>query len=127
MEPITKLAWALLALIHLSPAAVFFLPHLTKKLYGIDANGDLGVLITHRGALFLAIFAACIAGAIDPAARKALSLVVAISVVSFLWLYARAGMPPGPLKTIALVDAIGLLPLLWVLEMSWRMGAPQSG
>ena len=58
MELITKLAWALLALIHLSPAAVFFLPDLTKKLYGIDANGDLGVLITHRGALFLAIFAA---------------------------------------------------------------------
>ncbi|CAN1533372.1 hypothetical protein MCEMIH15_01470 [Caulobacteraceae bacterium] len=126
MELITKLAWALLALIHLSPAAVFFLPHLTKKLYGIDANGDLGVLITHRGALFLAIFAACVAGALDPAARRALSVVVAISVISFLWLYFRAGMPSGPLKTIALVDLVGLAPLLLVVWSAWRFGANQA-
>ncbi len=127
MELLTKLAWALLALIHLAPAAVVFRPSLTKKLYKIDPSGDLGVLITHRGALFLAIFAACLAGTLDPAARKALSIVVAISVVSFLWLYVRAGLPTGPLKTIALVDIIGLMPLLWVLWSAWRGGAPQAG
>ncbi len=127
MEHITKLAWALLALIHLAPAAVFFLPHLTQKLYNIDANGDLGVLITHRGALFLAIVAACLAGTFDPEARKAVSIVVAISVISFLWLYVRAGMPTGPLKTIALVDAIGLVPLLWVLWSAWRISTPHAG
>ncbi len=126
MELITKLAWALLAFIHLSPAAVFFLPHLTKKLYGIDANGELGVLITHRGALFLAIFAACVAGAFDPDARLALSVVVAISVVSFLWLYFRAGMPSGPLKTIALVDLIGLAPLFLVVWSAWCFGTTQA-
>ncbi len=127
MELVTKLAWALLALIHLAPAAVFFLPSLTKRLYNIEPNGDLGVLITHRGALFLAIIAACVAGTLDPAARKALSVVVAISVAGFLWLYVRAGLPTGPLKTIALVDAIGLVPLSWVLWSAWHVGVPHTG
>jgi hypothetical protein len=53
-------------------------------------------------------------------------VVVAISVVSFLWLYFRAGMPSGPLKTIALVDLVGLAPLLLVVWSAWRFGANQA-
>lgn len=78
------------------------------------------MLLAHRGALFLAIVAACVYAAFDPPARRALSLVIAISVVGFLILYLRAGMPAGPLRTIALVDAAALIPLLFVAASAWR-------
>ena len=45
MEVVTKLAWGFLALIHASPAAVLFAPSLVKRLWGIEANGALGVLL----------------------------------------------------------------------------------
>ena len=120
MEATSKLAWGLLALAHLSPAAVAFAPLLVERLYGISPNGDLGLLIAHRGVLFLAILAACVVAAFDAPARRALSLVVAISVTGFLILYLRAGAPSGPLRTIAVVDAMALLPLAFVLVAAWR-------
>jgi hypothetical protein len=120
METTTKIAWGLLALAHLSPAAVAFVPSLVERLYGVSPTGDLGVLIAHRGALFLAIFAACVVAVIDPPARRALSIVVAISVIGFLVLYLRTGAPSGPLRTIAVVDAVALLPLAFVVVAAWR-------
>jgi hypothetical protein len=120
MEIMTKAAWAGLALIHASPAATVFAPSLIKRLYGVDGTGDLGVLLLHRGALFLAVVAACLFGMFDPASRRAVSAVVAISVVCFLLTYLRAGSPPGALRTIALVDLAGLVPLGWVLFTAWR-------
>ena len=120
MEITTKLAWGLLALAHLSPAAVTFAPSLVEQLYGVSPTGDLGVLIAHRGALFLAIVAACVLAVFDPPARRALSVVVAISVIGFLALYLRAGAPSGPLRTIAIVDAATLLPLALVVVAAWR-------
>jgi hypothetical protein len=120
MELTTKLAWALLALIHASPAAVLFKPTVVQRLYGVEPQGTLGVLLTHRGALFLAIVVACLFGVLDPGARRAASAVVAISVVGFLAVYALGGTPAGPLRTVAVVDAVALLPLLWVVVMAWR-------
>jgi hypothetical protein len=120
MEITTKLAWGLLALAHLSPAAVTFAPSLVEQLYGVSPTGDLGVLIAHRGALFLAIVAACALAVFDAPARRALGVVVAISVIGFLVLYLRAGAPSGPLRTIAIVDAAALLPLAFVLVAAWR-------
>ena len=83
-------------------------------------DGDLGVLIAHRGVLFLAIVIACVIAVFDPPARRALGVVVAISVIGFLALYLRAGAPPGPLRTIAIADAVALLPLAVVLYAAWR-------
>jgi hypothetical protein len=120
MEGLTKAAWLALALVHASPAAAAFSPVMVQRLYRVPAEGDLGVLLAHRGALFLAIVAACVYAAFDPPARRALSLVMAISVVGFLILYLRAGMPAGPLRTIALVDAAALIPLLFVAASAWR-------
>lgn len=120
MEVLTKIAWATLALIHASPSVVAFAPGLTRRLYGIDANGDLHVLLTHRGVLFLAIVAACLFGMFEPSARRALSIVVAVSIIGFLLVYLRAGMPSGALRTIAIVDLVGLVPLAWVLFAGWR-------
>lgn len=120
MELVTKLAWAALALIHASPAAVLFAPSLIKRLYGVEANGVLGVLLIHRGALFLAVLAACLLALFDPTARRTACVVVAISVVVFLVVYVQAGMPAGPLRTVALVDFVGLAPLAWAVFAAFR-------
>ena len=123
MELTTKMAWAMLAIVHASPAAVVFAPSLVKRLYGLDADGPLGVLLVHRGALFLAVVAVCALAVFDPAARRAACLVTSISVLAFLIVYAQAGMPPGPLRTVALVDAAALAPLLWVMFQALRAPA----
>ena len=120
MEIATKIAWLLLALVHASPAAVLFRPGLVQRLYGISADGPAGLLLTHRGATFVAIVVACLWAAFDPSVRRLATVVVAIAVLGYLFLYARAGMPEGPLRTIAAVDAIALAPLLLVIWSAWR-------
>ncbi len=119
MEVVTKVAWLLLALIHASPAMVFFAPRLIERLYSTPAEGPVVALLVHRGALFLAIFVAALYAAFDPHARRLAAIVVAISMVAFLWVYWRAGMPQGALRTIALVDLVGLLPLALVVIRAW--------
>jgi hypothetical protein len=120
MELAVKLAWLALGLIHLLPAASAFSPSLVERLYGLEPSGDLAVIVAHRGVLFCAIVTSCAFGAFDPAARRALGVVVGISIVGFLALYLRAGLPAGPLRTIAIVDAVGLTPLALVLWSAWR-------
>jgi hypothetical protein len=115
-------AWIALALVHLAPAAVLARPDLLRSLYGVDAGGDLGVLLTHRGALFLGIVMVCAYAAFEPNARRAASLVVGISVASFLVLYCLAGMPAGSLRLIAWVDAAALPALGFVAWQAWRVG-----
>jgi hypothetical protein len=119
-----KIAWLALGLIHLFPAASAFSPSLMQRIYGVAPSGDLAVILAHRGVLFCALLASCVFGAVDPSARRPLGIVVAISVIGFLVLYARAGMPAGPLRTIAIVDALGLVPLAAVLWSAWRVQAP---
>ena len=65
MEIATKIAWLLLALVHASPAAVLFRPSLVGRLYGVSPEGAVGLLLTHRGATFLAIFVAAVWAAFD--------------------------------------------------------------
>ena len=115
-----ELAWALLALIHAPPAAVLFAPSALPALYGIASDGELAVLLRHRGALFLGLVVLCLWALVDPGTRRAAGGVVGVSVVSFLVLYARAGFPAGPLRKVALVDALGLAPLLVVVVDGWR-------
>lgn len=120
MESITKLCWGLIALIHLLPASVLLKPSLTETLYNVPPSGDVGVLLVHRGALFLAVMVAALIAAFDPSARKIASLIAAISMIGFLIVYARAGLSEGALRKIAVTDAIGLLPLIWVSYQAWR-------
>jgi hypothetical protein len=119
IEVVTQIAWAVLALIHLSPAAVALSPAVARRLYGIEAGGDLQILMQHRGWLFLAVFTACVYAVFTPDARRAAGLVTAISLLGFLLVYVRAGAPAGPMRKIALVDAIGLPPLAVALLAAW--------
>lgn len=116
------LCWLGLAAVHAPPAAVLFKPALLGSLYGIPPGGPAEVLLVHRGGLFLAITIVALLAAFDPHARKAASLVVAISVISFLLLYVSAGVPEGALRTIALVDSAALPPLAFVCWSAWRQG-----
>ncbi|MBJ7415946.1 MAG: hypothetical protein JHC88_10925 [Niveispirillum sp.] len=119
MEKLARAAWLLLALIHVMPATVLFAPDLSMRLYGVDPIGPAGILIIHRGALFLAITAASFWAIIDPSARRVCSMVVGISIIGFLGVYARASLPDGPARTIAMVDAVALLPLIFVSYRAW--------
>lgn len=120
LEWLIRASWIVLALIHATPAAAVFAPRLLERLYGIAPEGDLGVLMTHRAALFLAILALCLYAVVAPGARRAASLAAAISVVGFLIVYARAGMPRGPLVGIAIGDLVALPPLALVSWAAWR-------
>ena len=115
----TKIAWLALAGVHVAPAAVLVRPSLTMRLYGVAPADDVGVLVVHRGALFLGIVVLAAWAAFDPAARRAASVATAIGVVGFLLVYARAGLPAGALRTIAVADLVALAPLGIVLRDAW--------
>lgn len=123
METLTKIAWAILALVHFPPTLVLFVPSMIERLYGIVPSHDVGahdvgVLIVHRGALFGAIFIACLFAMMNPALRRAMACLVAISIISFLVTYAGAGMPAN-LRRIALTDFFALVPLIFVIRQAW--------
>ena len=123
MDRLVVVCWLALAAIHASPAAILFKPALAETLYGVSPTGPAGVLVIHRGALFLAVFVVALFAAFAPEARKAASLLVGISVVGFLLVYMMAGFPEGPLRTIAMVDALALLPFAYVTWRAWRANA----
>ncbi len=120
MDRLVVACWLALAAIHASPAAVLLKPALTETLYGVPPNGSSGVLLIHRGALFLAVMVVALFAAFSPEARKAATLLVGISVIGFLFVYSIAGAPSGPLRTVAVVDAVALLPLAIVSWRAWR-------
>src|SRR5687767_7669066 len=120
MERLVVICWLILAAVHASPAAILFKPDLTLSLYGVPPTGPTGLLIVHRGALFLAVLVVALFAAFSPDARKAATLVVGVSLIGFLAIYAMAGAPQGPLRTIAVVDAVALLPLAYVTWGAWR-------
>lgn len=113
---IERLAWLALALVHATPALALFAPSLLTRLYNVQSGEPLFLLMHHRAALFLAVFAACIWCAIDPAPRKLGVVVVAVSMLSFLALYLANGSPPV-LKQIAIADLIGMPALVYV---AWK-------
>jgi len=119
MERLVIVCWLILAAVHASPAAVLFKPGLTETLYGVPPTGSTGLLVVHRGALFLGVFVVAVFAAFSPDARKAATLLVGISLVGFLMIYAMAGAPEGLLRTIAVVDAAALLPLAFVTWSAW--------
>jgi hypothetical protein len=120
MELIVKLAWIVLAFIHLMPSLVLARPAMIQSLYGIAPDGPIAMLLIHRGALFLAVLTACVVALFHAPSRPLAAIIATISMLSFLLLYAKAGMPIGGLRKIALADAIGLPFLAIVILTSLR-------
>ena len=104
---VIKLAWGVLALIHLLPAVALVRPSLLSSLYGVDAGSPVYLLIWHRAALFAMAVVICIWAALRPEVRPLASVAMTISMVGFLLLFLLNGSPPN-LRTIALVDFAGL-------------------
>ena len=111
--------WLILAAIHAMPALALFRPATLTLLYGVTADSPLFLLMQHRAALFLAVFAACVWAAFVPEGRRLAVIVVGISMLSFLVLYWQAGSPE-PLKRIALADLAGLPVLAGVAWLAFR-------
>ena len=120
MELSVKIAWILLALIHIGPALTALFPSMVEKLYDVPANGETSVLLVHRGVLFAAVVSVATYAVLDPSVRQMASIVLGLSMSGFLIHYIRVGAPTGGLRKIAIVDAIGLLPLSWVLFDAWN-------
>ena len=116
---IERIAWGLLGLIHVLPALALFRPALLTRLYGVAAGETAFTLLHHRAALFLVIVLICGWAIVDPAVRRLAVVAVAISMISFLLLYAMAGRPAA-LRSIAVADLIGLAPLAVVAWFAWR-------
>ncbi|MGH6650674.1 MAG: hypothetical protein ACREB7_06020 [Sphingopyxis sp.] len=115
-----RIAWLILALIHLAPALAFVRPAMLTRLYAVDARSPTFLLLHHRAALFLVVLTLCVWAAFDPATGRVASVAAAISMISFLALYWRAGSPPS-LRTIARADLAGL-PFLAIV--AWRAFSP---
>lgn len=111
-------AWLALVLVHAPPALATFSPQMRKRMYGVDDGGPLGLILAHRGVLFLAVASVCVLAAFNAEARLTAALVTSISVIGFLIGYGLGGAPKR-LRTIAVVDAIALIPLAIVLFDVW--------
>lgn len=116
---VQPILWLVLAAIHFLPALAFFRPAGLTALYRITPDDPLFLLMQHRAGLFLAVFAACVFAAFVPEGRKLASLVVGISMISFLALYWQAGSPPA-LRTIAIADGVGVAVLPIVAFLAFR-------
>lgn len=114
------LAWLALVLVHTPPALATFSPGLRRRMYGVDENPQLSAILSHRGVLFFAVATVCAYAALAPEARRAASLVAAISVIGFLLIYAAARFPKGPLRPVAAADFIALIPLIAATVDAWR-------
>jgi hypothetical protein len=117
---LVALAWLALVLVHVMPAAAAFSPRLRQRMYGVAEDGNLAVILTHRGVLFLAVAAACAYAAFDPASRQLAAIVAGISVLGFLLIYVASGSPKR-LRSIALIDLIAVAPLLWAVADAWAL------
>lgn len=117
---IAVICWGVLGLIHLLPAIALFRPAMISALYGVPSGSETFLLLHHRAALFLCVLLVCIWAALRPEVRPLASVVVAISMISFLWLYAAAGQPAA-LRQIAIADLAGL-PFLAIA--AWLALAP---
>ncbi len=116
---IAAICWGVLGIIHLLPSLALFRPAMIGTLYGVEAGSTTFLLLHHRAALFLAVLIVCVWAALRPEVRPMASVVVAVSMISFLWLFAAAGQPPA-LRQIAIADLAGLPFLAMAAWMAFR-------
>jgi hypothetical protein len=116
---LVQLAWLILLLIHATPALAAFSTRLRARMYGVSETPVLGLVLAHRGVLFLAVATACLVAGLHTPSRPLAALITAISVLGFLALYVLGGLPKA-LRPIALVDLVGVPPLVFVFYDAWN-------
>ena len=116
---IEKICWALIALIHATPAMALFYPALITKMYGIQSGTDIFTLMHHRAGLFVVILIICLWALFRPEVRMLASVAVGISMGSFVLLWWLSGASPA-LRNIAVADMIGLLLILYAGFQAFR-------
>lgn len=116
---IEKICWALIALIHATPALAMFRPAMISQMYGIESGTDTFTLMQHRAGLFVIIFVICLWALLRPEVRPLASVAVGISMGSFVLIWWLAGASPA-LRGIAIADMIGLLILLYAGFQAFR-------
>jgi hypothetical protein len=102
-----RIAWVLLALLHLLPALAAVRPAMLTRLYGVTAADASYPLLQHRAALFGVVLVIALWAAFDPGVRRLASVAGALSMVSFLAIWWASGAPAA-LRPIAVADLIGL-------------------
>ena len=118
---IETLAWSMLALLHLRPAAALLQPSLLTRLYGVAPGDGAFMLLRHRAAFFGMVVIVCGWAAVDPGVRAVAAVIVTISMGSFLLLY-RAHGSPAMLRSIAVADLLGLPALGYVIWRAFSAG-----
>jgi len=118
-----RICWLILGLaIHLPPFLAFFAPQLIERLYSVAADDPNFPILHHRAALFGVVMIACLWAAFDPNVRKLVTVLTALSMISFLEIFLIYGQPLS-LRTIAIVDASGLPFLAYA---GWKAFTAQS-
>lgn len=116
-----RICWIVLALVHLTPALAFLKPSMLTQLYAVERGNPLFVAMHHRSALFVVVLTMCIWPMFDPRVRTLSVVGVGASVLTFLFLYWRAGAP-ALLRRIAIADTIALPAWAYV---AWRAFSAQ--
>ncbi len=116
---VTRIAWLVLAAIHLLPALALVRPAMLEQLYGIDRDSALFPIVWHRAALFMIVMLIAVWAAIRPDVRPVAIFAVGTSMISFLLIYIASGSP-AMLRTIAIADLVGLPFLFWVIVAQYR-------
>jgi uncharacterized membrane protein YkgB len=101
------MCFAALALIHVAPAIATLRPSLIERLYQVDPQSAVFPLLHHRAVLFAIIVLLSIWSMFRAEARSVSVCAIALSMVSFLIIYLRAGRP-RQLRHIAIADVIGM-------------------
>ena len=105
----------LVGLINIAPIMVFFSPSQTKRLYGIELEGEnLSILMRHRGVLLAIVGMALIYGAFKPELRLFVIALALISKIAFIFLTFSASDYSPEIKKVALID-VGSMVLLGIV------------
>lgn len=109
------------AVVNLLPAVAVFSVDRACAVYGLEpVEGDLRLLLRHRGMLFAILGAGLLLAVFRPRLRTAAITVNAVSMAGFLALVPFE-QPVGPaLLRVAKVDAVGLILLAGSAVAFWK-------
>ncbi len=126
MKILSMLIFAVLALIHILPLSGVLGGERLRDLYGIQAQGDLSILMRHRAVLFGLLSLISVLAAFKPEIRSMAALLLGLSMASFLVLAFLEAPFGAPVRKIVVADIVGLALLLTYLVMDFIKNRPPS-